>query len=437
MAPYVTLIEEGLAPFVREHELDYIRPQVEAAHAQLRAGTGPGAEFLGWLDLPVKVAEHIEAVQQAAAEIQTRAEVLVVVGIGGSYLGARAALDALTDEFATGSVRVLFAGHNLSSTYHARLLDYLADKDFCVNVISKSGTTTEPAIAFRLLRELLEKKYGRDGARRRIYATTDAGRGALRAMAEQEGYASFVIPADIGGRYSVLTPVGLLPMAAGGLDIARLVQGAHRAMEELQVPELADNPCYRYAALRNILLRKGKLVELLAMYEPCLHTFGEWWKQLFGESEGKDGKGLFPASVVFSTDLHSLGQYIQDGARILFETVLYIKETSRQVTIPHLEDDLDQLNYLAGKSMEFVNSCAFRGTLQAHVQGGTPNIVLELPELSEYSLGYLFYFMKKACAISGYLLGVNPFIQQGVEAYKQNMFALLGKPKREQGGVVG
>lgn len=433
MYPAISLNTKGLQPFVLDHELQYVQPAVAAAHAQLVSNTGPGSEFLGWLDLPKHAKAQVESIQEAAEAIRANSDALVVIGIGGSYLGARAAIEALGDSFHNlrgGNTKVFFAGHNLSSTYHSDLLDLLKDMDFSVNVISKSGTTTEPAIAFRIFKDLLEQKYGKEGAQKRIYATTDAGEGALRMLAEQEGYATYVIPDDIGGRYSVLTPVGLLPMAVAGIDIAELLGGACQARAELNDPDITKNPCYQYAALRNILLRKGRLVELLVAYKPGLQTFGEWWKQLFGESEGKDGKGIFPASAIFSTDLHSLGQYIQDGANILFETVLKVAAPRRELLIPSQQEDLDQLNYLAGKSMDYVNTCAFQGTLQAHTQGQVPNIILNLPDLSAHTLGYLFFFMEKACALSGYLLGVNPFDQPGVEAYKEYMFALLGKSKK-------
>lgn len=424
----ISLDTAGITPFVRQHELDNLQPALWAAHNLLHERSGPGSEFLGWLDLPEVAKAQVEDIQRTAEEIQSRSDALVVIGIGGSYLGARAAIEALGNSFHTlgQGTKVFFAGHNLSSTYHADLLGILRTMDFSINVISKSGTTTEPAIAFRVLRDLLEEKYGREGASKRIYATTDAQKGALRTLADQEGYKTFVIPDDIGGRYSVLTPVGLLPMAVAGMDIQKLIQGAAQARKNLD--SLDSNPCYQYAVLRNILYKKGKRVELLAAYEPGFQMFTEWWKQLFGESEGKDGKGLFPAAAIFSTDLHSLGQYIQDGADILFETILRVKKVREAVAVPRSEQDLDQLNYLAGKGMDFVNDCAFQGTILAHVEGGVPNIVLELPDMTEETLGYLFYFMEKACAISGYLLGVNPFNQPGVEAYKKKMFSMLGRP---------
>ena len=416
---------------VGKQELDYLQPAVNTAHKLLVEKAGPGSEFLGWLELPERAKAQLPEIKKATELIRDTSEALVVIGIGGSYLGARAAIEALGHSFHNlqkNKTKIFFAGHNLSSTYHADLLDVLQDMDFSINVISKSGTTTEPALAFRVFKNLLEEKFGKEGAKKRIYATTDANKGALKTLAEEEGYTTFVIPDDIGGRYSVLTPVGLLPMAVAGIDIEALLQGAREAQGQLGNPDLGHNPCYQYAAVRNILYRKGKTVELLVTYEPGLHSFSEWWKQLFGESEGKDGKGLFPGGAIFPTDLRSLGQYIQDGSDLLFETVLKVKKPRRKIAIPRQKEDLDQLNYLAGRDMEFVNDCAFRGTLQAHTAGSVPNLVLTLPELSEQTLGYLFYFMEKACALSGYILGVNPFDQPGVEAYKKNMFSLLGKP---------
>jgi glucose-6-phosphate isomerase len=427
----VLLDTSGVDCFFKDNDILVLQPAVNAAHNLLAEKKGPGAEYLGWLDLPETAMTGAAEIKQAAERINATSEALVVIGIGGSYLGARAAIEALGHSFHNlkgDAAKVLFAGHNLSSTYHAELLDVLQDMDFSVNVISKSGTTTEPAIAFRIIKDLLERKYGREGARKRIYATTDAKKGALRTLAEQEGYTTFAIPGDIGGRYSVLTPVGLLPMAAAGVNIEALLAGAMQAREDFLDPDLARNPCYQYAAIRNILYRQGKAVELLVSYEPGLHYFCEWWKQLFGESEGKEGKGIFPAAAIFSTDLHSLGQYIQEGTKLLFETVIKITKPRRELQIPWVPEDLDELNYLAGKDMDFVNSCAFQGTLKAHTEEGkVPNLAITLPDLTEWTLGYLFYFMEKACALSGYLLGVNPFNQPGVEAYKKNMFALLGK----------
>jgi glucose-6-phosphate isomerase len=423
----------GVRGFVSPEDIKNISPQVLDAHNSLHGGSGPGADMLGWLERPQSFDKNeLSSILDVATEIRDESEALVVIGIGGSYLGARAAIDMLGNSFNKQQTEIYYAGHTLSSTYHADLLDLLADKNFSVNVISKSGTTTEPAIAFRLFRELLVKKYGQAGAKHRIYATTDQSKGALRQLAQEEGYRTFVIPENIGGRYSVLSPVGLLPMAVAGLDIQAVMDGAAQAMTQLSDPNMDSNQCNLYAALRNILYNKGRQVELLVSYEPALQTFGEWWKQLFGESEGKDGKGLFPASATFSTDLHSLGQYIQDGQEIIFETVLRVENPRRPLKIPKEVQNLDGLNYLADTEIHDVNDKAFYGTLLAHCDGGVPNIILELPWLDEHNLGYLVYFMEKACAISGYLLGVNPFDQPGVEAYKANMFALLGKPGYEQ-----
>jgi len=426
--------------FVQEHELLQLQPAVQLAHKQLHDKTGPGSDFLGWLELPVKYdASERERIKEVAASIQQHSDVLLVIGIGGSYLGARAAIEMCSHSFyhqlpaeKKDKPEVYFVGHHLSSTYLADLLDLLDGKEISINVISKSGTTTEPAIAFRILRDYLEKRYGKEEARKRIIATTDRAKGALRQLAEEEGYETFVIPDDIGGRYSVLTAVGLLPIAVAGISIDAMLEGAAAAAELYQNPSLEENPSYQYAAVRQLLARKGKEIELLVHYLPSLQMFAEWWKQLFGESEGKDGKGIFPASVSFTTDLHSMGQYIQEGRRNLFETVLFVKESSRTVLIGEDPDNVDGLNYLAGKSLDFVNQKAFEGTLLAHSDGGVPNLIISVPELSPYTFGQLVYFFEKACAMSGYLLGVNPFNQPGVEAYKQNMFALLGKPGFEQ-----
>jgi glucose-6-phosphate isomerase len=426
--------------FVQPHEWEYLAPAVKQAHEMLHQKTGPGHDFLGWVDLPVNYdREEYARIKQAAAKIQSNSDVLLVIGIGGSYLGAKAALDMLGHSFYNllpkskrKTPEIYFVGNNISPVYVSHLLDVMEGKDISVNVISKSGTTTEPAIAFRLFRDYLEKKYGREEARQRIYATTDQARGALKKLATEEGYETFVIPDDVGGRYSVLTAVGLLPIAVSGADIDALMQGAADARERYLTPDLADNPSYQYAAIRNALYRKGKTIELLVSYEPQFRYFAEWWKQLYGESEGKDGKGIFPASVDFSADLHSMGQYIQDGMRNLFETVLHVKKPAIDVTIQEMADNLDGLNFLAGKGMDFVNKKAFEGTLLAHVDGGVPNLVVEMPEVSAYYLGQLIYFFEKACGMSGYLLGVNPFDQPGVEAYKANMYALLGKPGFEK-----
>ncbi|WP_175074689.1 glucose-6-phosphate isomerase [Terribacillus sp. AE2B 122] len=427
-------------PYIGEQELDYLAPLVQAAHEQLHNKTGAGNDFLGWLELPMDYdKEEFARIKQAAAKIQSDSDVLLVVGIGGSYLGARAAIEALTHSFFNvlskedrKAPQVFFVGNSISAPYLNQLLDAIKGKDVSVNVISKSGTTTEPAIAFRIFKKYLEEKYGAEEARKRIYATTDKARGALKTLASKEGYESFVIPDDVGGRFSVLTAVGLLPIAAAGVDIDSIMSGAQKAQEELSVSDLKENPAYQYAAIRNVLYNKGKNIELLVNYEPSLQYFSEWWKQLFGESEGKDLKGLFPASANFSTDLHSLGQYVQEGRRDLFETVVLVKQPVSDVTIEAEEEDLDGLNYLAGQTVDQVNYKAFQGTLLAHTDGNVPNLVVEVPALDSFSFGYLVYFFEKACAISGYLLGVNPFDQPGVEAYKKNMFALLGKPGYEE-----
>jgi len=411
----------------------------EAAMAErfLLEGTGPGADFLGWRDLPEQYdREEYERIKAAAERIRRDCDVLVVVGIGGSYLGARAVISALTPAFplpGEKSPEIIFAGHQISSNYLGDLLEYIKDKRVCLNVISKSGTTTEPAIAFRLLKEALEEKLGRQEAARRIYATTDKSRGALKKLAEQEGYESFVVPDDVGGRYSVLTAVGLLPIAAAGIDIDALMEGA-RAMRRQLLDNPGQNIACEYAALRNGLLRQGKTVEILANYEPGLHYLGEWWKQLYGESEGKDGKGIFPAAVDLTTDLHSMGQYIQDGSRILMESVIGVEQSARPLLIREQPGDSDGLNYLAGRDMDFVNESALQGTRLAHLDGGVPVSLIRLPRLDADHLGQLLYFFEYACGVSGYMLGVNPFDQPGVESYKKNMFALLGKPGFEAAG---
>lgn len=425
---------------IKETELDYIRGQVSAAHKMLHDKTGPGNDFLGWVDYPVNYdKEEFTRIKEAAGRIKKNSDVFIVIGIGGSYLGARAAIEALSHSFYNmlpkekrNTPEIYFVGNNISGTYLKHLLDVIEGKDISINVISKSGTTTEPAIAFRILKDYMEKKYGKEGAKKRIYATTDKEKGALRKLADDEGYETFIIPDDVGGRFSIFTPVGLLPIAVAGLDIEKMMEGAKAGREEYSIDELDKNPCYQYAAIRNILHRKGKLIEVLVNYEPSLHYVSEWWKQLYGESEGKDGKGIFPASVDFSTDLHSLGQYVQDGRRHLFETVINVVKPREDVEIGEDDRNLDGLNYLAGKTMDFVNKKAFEGTLIAHTDGNVPNIVLNIPEMNEYYFGKLIYFFEKACGISGYLLGVNPFDQPGVEAYKKNMFALLGKPGFEE-----
>lgn len=420
---------------VAEHEVAYLTEQIAVAHKMLHEKTGPGNDYLGWVDLPVDYdKEEFARIQKAAEEIKTNSDILVVIGIGGSYLGARACIDALSHTFASflakeqrKAPQIFYVGNNISGTYLQDLLEVCEGKEVSVNVISKSGTTTEPAIAFRVFKEFMEKKYGKEGAKKRIYATTDKARGALSTLATEEGYETFIIPDDVGGRFSVLTPVGLLPIAAAGIDISELMKGAADARTTYSNLNINENPCYQYAAVRNALLRKGKTTEIIVNYEPCLQYFGEWWKQLYGESEGKDNKGLYPSSANFSTDLHSLGQYIQEGQRFLFETVLNVEQPRKDVTLKEAENDLDGLNYLSGKTMDFVNKQAFSGTLLAHVDGGVPNIIVNLPKIDPYHIGEMIYFFEKACGISGHLLGVNPFDQPGVEAYKKNMFALLGK----------
>lgn len=425
--------------FISEIELSSMEPQVALAAKMLEEKTGNGNEFLGWLDFHKNYdKEEFKRVQKSAEKIKNDSEILLVIGIGGSYLGARAAIEFLTHTFYNNlekekraTPKIIFVGQNISGTYLTDLLDLLGDKEYSINVISKSGTTTEPALAFRVLKNHMEKKYGKEGARARIFATTDKSRGALKKLVDEEGYESFVIPDDVGGRFSVLTPVGLLPIAVAGIDIEELMLGAQDAAKEFS-KEFKENDCYKYAAIRNILNRKGKDVELLVNYEPRLHYISEWWKQLFGESEGKDGKGIFPAAVDFSTDLHSMGQYIQEGKRFLFETVIHIENVDKDIVIESEKDDLDGLNYLAGKNFAFVNKKAAEGTILAHVDGGVPNLEISIPKATPYHLGYLFYFFMKCCGVSGYLLGVNPFDQPGVEAYKKNMFALLGKSGYEE-----
>ncbi|MEC0178722.1 glucose-6-phosphate isomerase [Paenibacillus favisporus] len=426
--------------FIGQHEVDYLAEPIRLAHEQLHNKTGVGSDFLGWIDLPTQYdKEEFARIQKAAAKIQSDSDVLIVIGIGGSYLGARAAIEALSHSFYNvlpkdkrKTPEIYFAGNNISSTYVAHLLDLIEGKDFSVNVISKSGTTTEPAIAFRIFKAELEKKYGKEEARKRIYATTDKERGALKKLANEEGYESFIIPDDVGGRYSVLTAVGLLPIATAGINIEEMMQGAADASKEFSNPNVHENLSYQYAAVRNALYRKGKAIEILVNYEPSLHFVSEWWKQLYGESEGKDYKGIYPASVDFSTDLHSMGQFVQEGSRNIFETVIQVDNVAKQITIESDPDDLDGLNFLAGKTMDFVNKKAFQGTMLAHTDGQVPNLIVTVPDMTPYSFGYLVYFFEKACGISGYLLGVNPFDQPGVEAYKKNMFALLGKPGYEE-----
>jgi glucose-6-phosphate isomerase len=418
--------------FIQQHEVDYAKEFVEAAHRMLHEKRGPGSDYLGWVDLPLQYdKEEFSRIKDAARRIRGSSDALIVIGIGGSYLGARSAIEALSHTFhnqMNGNTQIYFAGQNISSTYISHLLELIEGKDISLNVISKSGTTTEPAIAFRILRDYMEKKYGKEEAQKRIFATTDSSKGALKKLADEEGYETFAIPDDVGGRYSVLTAVGLLPIAAAGLDIDQMMAGAAAAARKYNNADLAANESYQYAAVRNALYRKGKTIELLANFEPSLHFVSEWWKQLFGESEGKDQKGLYPASVDFTTDLHSMGQYVQEGRRDLIETVLSVKKPRVELTIQEDSGNLDGLNFVAGMTMDEVNKKATEGTRLAHVDGGVPNLIVELDELSEYTYGEMVVFFEKACGISGLLLGVNPFDQPGVEAYKTNMFALLGKP---------
>ncbi|MCI7126149.1 MAG: glucose-6-phosphate isomerase [Agathobaculum sp.] len=426
----------GLQGFVGEAELQNMAPQVEVAQTVLHSRSGAGNDFLGWLDLPENYdQEEFARIKAAAKKIQNNCEVLVVIGIGGSYLGARAAIEFVNGQMyngvrPAGIPEVYFVGSSISSAYLNDVVKIIGARDFCINVISKSGTTTEPAIAFRIFKKLIEERYGKEGAKERIFATTDQARGALKKLADDEGYETFVVPDDVGGRFSVLTAVGLLPMAAAGVDIDAAMAGAAAARQAFA--EGVSHDCAKYAALRNILYRKGKGVEILVNYEPALVMLGEWFKQLFDESEGKDHKGIFATSANFSTDLHSIGQFIQDGTRSMFETVVWVKEPRSESFIEETAEDIDGLNYLAGKSVQFVNAKAYQGTLIAHMDGGTPNIILEIDKADAWHFGYLVYFFEKACGISGYLLGVNPFDQPGVEAYKKNMFALLGKPGYEE-----
>lgn len=433
----VVLNEKHLGRFVSHHELAAMKPLALAASQQLEQGTGLGNDFLGWVHLPTNHdKEELARIKAAAARIQADSKVLIVIGIGGSYLGARSAIELLRSPFYNNLPKdtpdIYFVGCNISSTYLGEVIALCKDRDFSVNVISKSGTTTEPALAFRVFRKLLVDRYGEEGANKRIYCTTDKARGTLKAQADKQGWESFVVPDNVGGRYSVLTAVGLLPIAVAGVDVDKILAGAQKAEQELAEPDLDKNPCYRYAALRNILYRKGFTTELFVTYEPAFTMMNEWLKQLYGESEGKDQKGVFPASVTFSTDLHSMGQYIQDGVRNLFETVVDFKKPKEEFFIEEDPDNLDGLNFLSNQEMSKVNRRAMEGTVLAHTQGGVPNILLEIPEISEEEYGYLVYFFEKACGISGYMMGVNPFDQPGVEAYKKNMFALLGKPGYEE-----
>ncbi len=425
--------------FIDDQAWPGIKEELNNCFNQLTCQTGKGNDFLGWLDLPVQLEPAFLARIQADAEkIRSMAEIFVVIGIGGSYLGSKAVIEALGNPFedlkrGSGYPYVVFAGENLSESYHAHLLELLDNREYAVAVISKSGTTTEPAIAFRLIRQHIEKKYGKTGAKERIFAITDESRGALKMLADAEGYASYVIPDDVGGRYSVLTPVGLLPIAVAGFDINALVDGAVKMREiAMKSSDFDENPCVQYAAARNLLLRSGKFVEILVAFEPNLLYVIEWWKQLYGESEGKEQKGIFPAGVTFTSDLHSMGQYIQEGMRTLFETVVSVGEPATRLVVPNDPDNLDGLNFLSGKRLSEVNRQAELGTMLAHVDGGVPNIRLTIPAINEHYLGQLIYFFEFACALSGYALGVNPFDQPGVEAYKKNMFALLGKPGFEK-----
>lgn len=425
-----------VSDFIADREYTAIAPQIKAAHEMLHNKTGLGNDFVGWLDLPVDYdKEEFARIKAAAEKIKKNTDVFIVIGIGGSYLGARAAIEFLKspnyNAMKKDTPDIYFTGNSISSTALSELLQICEGKDVSINMISKSGTTTEPAIAFRVFREFLENKYGKEEAKERIFCTTDKEKGTLKMLADREGYETFVVPDDVGGRYSVLTAVGLLPIAVSGADIDALMAGAAKAREELSVCDLEKNDCYKYAAVRNILYRKGKAIELLVSYEPAFTLMNEWWKQLFGESEGKDNKGLFPASVVFSTDLHSMGQFIQDGSRTMFETVVLINKPKQDITLGTDPENVDGLNFLSGKTMDYVNKKAFEGTVLAHTDGKVPNVILTIEDSSEAELGYLIYFFEKACAISGYTMGINPFDQPGVESYKKNMFALLGKPGYE------
>lgn len=439
MSAKVTFDYSKTGSFISAAEIEKMKEQTLAAKEMLVSKTGAGSDFLGWIDLPVNYdKEEFARIKEAAKKIQGDSEVLLVIGIGGSYLGARAAIEFLRHSFynvVDKSIRktpeIYYVGNSISSTYIKHLMDVVGDRDFSINMISKSGTTTEPAIAFRVFKEILEKKYGKEEAAKRIYATTDKAKGALKNVADEEGYETFVVPDDVGGRFSVLTAVGLLPIAVSGADIDKLMEGAASARARALTDDYENNDSLKYAALRNILLRKGKSVEILANYEPSLHYVSEWWKQLYGESEGKDQKGIFPASVDLTTDLHSMGQFIQDGARIMFETVLDVETSREEIIIGKEPVDLDGLNYLAGKTVDFVNKSAMNGTILAHTDGQVPNFIVKIPEVNEFYLGEMFYFFEFACGVSGYLNGVNPFDQPGVESYKKNMFALLGKPGYE------
>ncbi len=436
MSSKVTFDYSTAKKFISDDEVKYAKKLAEAAKEELVNKTGAGNDFLGWIDLPVNYdKDEFARILKAADKIKHDSDVLLVIGIGGSYLGARAAIEFLRHQFyntVSKEVRktpeIYYVGNNISSTYIKHLIDVIGDRDFSINMISKSGTTTEPAIAFRVFKKMLIEKYGKEEANKRIYATTDKVRGALKNLANEEGYESFVVPDDVGGRYSVLTAVGLLPIAVSGADITKLMEGAASMREICLNNSFEENDAMKYAAIRNILLRKGKSIEVLANYEPSIHYVSEWWKQLYGESEGKDQKGIFPAAVDLTTDLHSMGQFIQDGQRTMFETVLNLEKSPEEIVLEEEEVDLDGLNYLAGKTVEFINQSAMKGTMLAHTDGNVPNLKINIPEQNEYYLGQLFYFFEFACGVSGYILGVNPFDQPGVESYKKNMFALLGKP---------
>ena len=432
----VKLNDKYLSGFIQPQEYDCIRPLVTAAHEQVVSRSGAGNDFLGWVDLPENYdKEEFARIKVAAEKIKKSCDVFIVIGIGGSYLGARAVIEFLKspnyNNVKKDTPDIYFAGCDISAASIAELVEICEGRDVCINVISKSGTTTEPAVAFRVFRGMLEKKYGVEGARERIFVTTDKARGTLKGFSDKMGYDTYVVPDDVGGRFSVLTAVGLLPIAVAGIDIDALMQGAADARIAYSVNDIDKNDAYRYAAIRNILYNKGKTTEILAGYESYARMFNEWFKQLYGESEGKDQKGIFPASVIFSTDLHSLGQYIQDGMRNLFETVISIEDTGVSFNIPYDEENIDGLNFVANTDLNTVKKLAMQGTLLAHVDGGVPNILIEVADRSAYSMGYLIYFFEIACAVSGYMLGVNPFNQPGVEAYKKNMFALLGKPGYE------
>ena len=435
----ITFDYQGAKDFIKAHEVEYIKEAVLWAKDNLTSKKGPGRDFHGWVDLPVRYdKEELKRIKKAVKKIRGESEVLVVIGIGGSYLGAKSAIEFLGHSFANNLPKekrngpeIYFAGQNISSTYMNHLLDIIGDRDFSINMISKSGTTTEPAIAFRVLKKKCEDKYGKEEAAKRIYVTADKHKGALRELAIEEGYEAFGIPDDVGGRFSVLTAVGLLPIGVSGADIDLLIEGAKFARNHALVSEFKENDGLMYAAIRNILLKKGYTIEIMANYEPGLHYLGEWWKQLFGESEGKDGKGIFPAAVDFTTDLHSMGQFLQDGNRILFETTINVIESKEELTIEEEPIDLDGLNYLSGKTVDFINKNAMKGTVLAHIEGGVPNLMIHIPRQDEFTLGQLFYMLQFACGVSGHLVGVNPFDQPGVEDYKKNMFALLEKPGYE------